>query len=332
MPATLWRRLGWLLASAAVLAAGLALCWPRASAPGPPAPPRRTRPYAPARQHAAPGAAARAADGLSRPHCLQLLSDAYEAQTAAARELQGQPTLESFATLRRSVAAARELVAAAPDTQEALGARYQLSRSLAMLGEATQAEQEFEAYLRQLGAREGPAAVCDRLLDEGRRECRAKRFDVALARFHAVLAHADTGHGAAQARLGIGSVYAAAHAPRRAEAALRQALAVGLPTPEAARCTRYLANRALSLRNYPQARNDIHALLALPTTGPQRATDEARLGIVIERTEGPMAAARFYRQLLDKYPKEGCPLAQGRLNRILAHLEEDVLSVPPGGR
>lgn len=52
--------------------------------------------------------------------------------------------------------------------------------------------------------------------------------------------------------------------------------------------------------------------------------------MVIERTNGPLKAARHYRMILAKYPQKQPALARARLKRLTAELESDLLAPLPG--
>jgi hypothetical protein len=67
------------------------------------------------------------------------------------------------------------------------------------------------------------------------------------------------------------------------------------------------------------------ALVALPGNEAQKANDETRLAMVVEKTEGPVRAARVYRQILAKYPERFCAAAKWRLKEIEGKIEDAVL-------
>ncbi len=277
-----------------------------------------------------PSAAPPATAELPKRSRDKMLAEMFQAQGRAERQLRAGAAGEACTAARSVLRRARELMERAAGTPQARRARYYRFRSLEMLGDRAEAEAEFEAYLDEVVRGEGVEAACQLLLEEGKRERRARNYEVALGRFRTVLAFVGEGHLAAGAYVGIGSVHAATRQRRAADAAFRQALALGLPTREASRCYRYLLNVALSHHNYDRARRDAEALLALPTRGAERASDEARLGMVIERTDGPLKAARHYRMILARYPEKQRTLARARLKRLMADLESDLLAPLPG--
>ncbi|MFC1805917.1 hypothetical protein ACFL09_02930, partial [Planctomycetota bacterium] len=177
---------------------------------------------------------------------------------------------------------------------------------------------------------EGVAGACEVLTDEGYRESRAGSHALAFSRFQGVLAFMREGETAARAYVGIGCVHARLRQRDLAEPAFRKALSLGASTREARRCYHFLITAGLGSRDYEQAWRDAQALVALPTDGAAKATDEALLGMVLEKTQGPMKAAALYRRILEKYPKDYCATARQRLDVILARLEEAVLSPLPG--
>lgn len=320
---------------AAALAVVAVALWPRGRPPEP-----RAQQSTPVSEGKAPGPAPKRPpvsapkppppkQELRREQRMRMLSEVWQAQGEAQRRFRQKPDEESLAALQQAADKARALIAAARGTEEARHARYSLFRCLEMAGEREQAEAEFEAYIEAIAAAKGRGAACKALDEEGRRERQTKNYDIALKRFRTVLAYEREGETAAMAHVGIASCYAATRQRGPTERAFRQALELGLPTREASRAYRYLINVAISHRDYGHAARDTAALLALPTPPAQKAADEARLGFVVESTEGPIKAIEYYRKLLKKYPDVECRLAKSRLKALLAKLDADILGPLP---
>lgn len=331
------------LAIAAVVIASVAafVFWPRGRGPREP-PSERARPAvvkkAPApppkkptpRPPKKPEKKAKAKEELSPRERNQMLAAVWHVMYQAERQLRKEPSEEVFARLKEAIGKARKLIAAAPGSIEARRVQLCLFRCLAMAGERELAEVEFQIHLEAVAAVEGTAAACKLLLEEGRRESRRQNYPVALKRFRTVLAYVKEGETAARAHQGIGGCYGATRQRLEADAAFRRAIELGLPTPDASRVYRRLISVAISRRESDQARRDTAALLALPIPDAQRANDEARLGIIIERTEGLAKAIQHYQQVIQRYPNEQCAFARARLWSIQRRVERGLLDPLPG--
>jgi hypothetical protein len=81
----------------------------------------------------------------------------------------------------------------------------------------------------------------------------------------------------------------------------------------------------ISRGDYQQAQQDAESLLALPTRDAERANDEALLGQIIERTRGPLHAAKVYRSILARYPRQYCASAVCLLREVEEKIEEAIL-------
>jgi tetratricopeptide (TPR) repeat protein len=335
------RRLRWAgaLAAAAALAVLAVLLWPKPTTPDPSA--HKGKPRVPGTGKPAPSPEQPEAKQvlpapepeqkeLTQPERNAILATVWQMQHRAERQIRKEPSESAFALARQAAAKARALIEAAPGTREARRARYYLSRCLVMAGERTRANVEFEAYVEAVAAAEGPEAACKVLLEEGRRESQARSYQVALNRFRIALAYVKEGKMAGKAYLGIGNCYAASHMSAQAEQAFRHALHLGLPEREAALCYRHLIGRGLAHRRHQQVGDDMQSALASITNSRHRATIEAQHGLVLERTEGPMAAAGHYRKVIAKYPKDDTAFAQARLKLLMARLEADLLAPMPG--
>jgi tetratricopeptide (TPR) repeat protein len=259
-----------------------------------------------------------------------LLEAIWEAEHRAERQMRRGASAEALASLRTPIRQARALIAAAPGTAEARRARYRRFRCLEMAGERRRAEVAFEGWIEAVERAEGAEAAARALLAEGRRASRLGTYAVALDRWRGVLARVRGGELAARAYAGIGRCQMAMHQADQAEASFRQALALGLPPAEAARCLRRLAAAAMSQGRLEQAERDCRALLALPAAPRQRANDQGRLGLIIERTAGPLKAAAHYRRIVNAHPELPCTVARARLRRLTAQLEADILAPLPG--
>jgi tetratricopeptide (TPR) repeat protein len=237
---------------------------------------------------------------------------------------------EALASLRTPIRQARRLIAGAAGTPEARRARYRLFRCLEMAGERRQAEVALEGCIEAVARSEGAKAAARVLLAEGRRASGLGTYAVALDRYRGVLAWVGRGELAARAYAGLGRCQAALHQVDQAEASLRQALELGLPPAEAARCYRRLVAMAMSRSRLEQADRDSRALLALPAPPRQRASDQTRQGAIIERTAGPLKAAAHYRRIVNAHPDLPCTAARARLRRLTEQLEADILAPLPG--
>jgi tetratricopeptide (TPR) repeat protein len=328
-------------AAAAALAVLAVLLWPKPTTPDPSA--HKGKPRVPGTGKPAPSPEQPEAKQkqvvptpepkqkeLTQPERNAILATVWQMQHRAERQIRKEPSESAFALARQAATKARELIEAAPGTQEARRARYYRSRCLVMAGERTQANVAFEAYVEAVAAAEGPEAACKVLLEEGHRESQARNYSVALNRFRIALAYVKKGELAGKAYLGIGNCYAASHMSAQAEQAFRQALALGLPEREAALCYRHLIGRGLAHRRHQQVGDDMQSALASIRNSRHRATIEAQRGLVLERTEGPMAAAGHYRKVIAKYPKDDTAFAQARLKLLMARLEADLLAPMPG--
>jgi len=228
-------------------------------------------------------------------------------------------------TSRRAVHEARELIQGAPGTTQAHEARYFLFRHLQLLAEPQLAELEFENYTGEVAAADGPEAACKMLLREGVRERSDRKYPLAIKRFQTVLAFLREGELPARAHELIGQVHARLHRRSEAEASFRRAIALGVPTPFARRAYHYLVNVEYCNRDYEQALRDVKALLELPTSEAAKANDEALLGMILEKTDGPSKAIDHYRRILRKYPSAYCDRARSRLKEIETRLEDALL-------
>jgi len=261
-----------------------------------------------------------------------MLAAVWHGMYQAEKEFRQGPSQETLDRLPALIVAARKLVEAAPGTWEARQGGLYLVRCLEMAGERNRAEAEFDVYLRELAAAEGAGAACKMLCEEGEREKRVRNYEVAVKRFRTVLAFAREGERAAQAHMAIGGIYAQLGQRSLAEASTRKALGLGLPARDASRCYHYLINVAVAHKDYDQARRDAAALLQLPASGRDRARDETKVGMVLERAEGPARAMRHYQNILERYPERECRLAKACLERIQSRLEKDILAPVPQER
>jgi len=255
------------------------------------------------------------AEGLSEAERRTMLGR-ISSVMGVARPRRGKPTSpQALRDAERAVKEARQLIRKARGSPEAHKARYYAFRYLQILGEAEQAELEFDAYLGEVATAEGVAAACKLLEKEGLREERARNFAVALKRFQLMLAFGGReGETAAVAHARMANVYAR---QRLGDLAIQ------------ARLHRYLLRVYLCNREYEDALRHGKALVALPGNEAQKANDEARLAMVIEKTEGPAKAAQIYRQILKKYPQRFCSTAKWRLKEIESKIEDAVLDVNP---
>ena len=270
------------------------------------------------------------AEGLSEAERRALLGR-ISSVMGVARPRRGKPTSpQALRDAERAVKEARQLIRKARGSPEAHKARYYAFRYLQILGEAEQAELEFDAYLGEVATAEGAGAACKLLEKEGLREERARNFAVALKRFQWMLAFGGReGETAAVAHARMANVYARQRLGDLAIQARLKAIQLGAPTNEARDCHRYLLRVYLCNREYEDALRHGKALVALPGNEAQKANDEARLAMVIEKTEGPAKAAQIYRQILQKYPERFCSTARWRLKEIESKIEDAVLDVNP---
>jgi len=279
----------------------------------------------PKTKQAVPDRPGPAEPGLSREERKRVVLRVACAMSVVADPLRKGPSQEAIDEARRAIADARELIRAAPGTVEARRARYYAFRYLQLLGEQELSELEFQTYIEEVAAAEGVAAACKTLEQEGSREERARDYSLAFKRYHSMLSFGREGETAAVVYARIANVHAWKHQHDLAVAAFRKALALGAPTADARDCYQYLIRTGLSNRDYGQALHDGKALVALRTNEAQKANDEALLGMVLEKTDGPIKAAKVYRQILRKYPDKQCATARWRLRELEKKLEDAVL-------
>ncbi len=237
-----------------------------------------------------------------------------------------KPTTQELEAFPATVKEAQALAAAAPGTREARQARYVAFRLLQLLGQPGDAELEFEAHLQDITQNEDAAAACKFLEEEGLREDGDRYFLLAVKRFQRMAGFArELPHVAAIAQARMANVYARLQQDDLAAIAWQKAIELGLPPQEARDAYGYLWRTALSNKRYEEALRQAEAMVALPGSEAQMANDETRLAMVIEKTQGPMKAARLYRQILTKYPERFCASANALLKEIEKKLEGDVL-------
>lgn len=251
------------------------------------------------------------------------------AMSVVAEPLRKTPTPEAIARAERAIREARDLIRGAPGTKEAREARYWAFRYLELLGEHEQAEREFDAYLSEVVEAQGVAAALKILDREGIREEGIKNFTVAFQRFRTMLAFAKKGPAAATAYARMANVHAWLHQHELAVAAYRKALSFGPDAITARDCYQYLVRTGISNRDSEQALLDAKALAALPGNEATKANDQTMLGMVLEKTEGPVKAARHYRDILNKYPDKYTAAARWRLREIENNIEDAVLEQDP---
>jgi len=255
----------------------------------------------------------------------QLRREQVEAETLARTE--GPAAMET--RLAGTIRKARELMSQARGTPEALTAHYVAYRCLEMVGDGEAAEQEFDAYITNTAAQQGKPAACQRLWRDGHRQKVARAYYLAARRFEAMVAYATTDQDRARAHVGIGSIHAWMSNRALAEPAFRKALLLGPPVSEARQCYYFLVNVEVCNGDYEQALRDAKALLELPTTGADRARDEALLGRVLEKTAGLGRASKHYRAILKRYPQGENRAAKNQLDLLEKEIEDAVLEPDP---
>jgi len=258
----------------------------------------------------------------------RMLSRVSATMSEVGESLRKSPTPTAIQKAQDAIREARELIRIASGTPEARKARYYAFRYLQLLGEAEQAELEFEAYLGELNVAEGTAKACKMLEDEGLREERARNLTLAQKRFESMVAsvHGE-GQVAAVAHARLANVYACLQRNDLAVAERLKAIELGAPTAEARDCYRYLVRTSLCNREYRDALRYARALVALPGSRIEKANDEARLAMVVESAESPAKALVLYRRILEKSPD--CATAKWRLKELEKDFEAAILKGQP---